>query len=56
MRKTKKYYRDLINKDKNSAFSIAEEVITKYGTHLQSLVFHGIVRYMDLVFIKRNFM
>lgn len=36
MRKTKKYYRDLINKDKNFAFSIAEEVITKYGTHTKT--------------------
>lgn len=36
MRKTKKYYRDLINKDQNSAFSIAEEVIIKYGTHTKT--------------------
>lgn len=36
MRKTKKYYRDLINKDQNSAFSVAEEAIMKYGTHTKT--------------------
>lgn len=36
MKKTKKYYRDLINKDQNSAFSIAEEAIMKYGTHTKT--------------------